>query len=177
MIWKLQRSCAVCAIACSSKESRSELIECPERLTPVLGIFFASITSNLSQSPSRILLAFAAIGAHETPPLAPGLLYRWGRFIAFCTGSAGFSSLIALADAIGSILILATHLPAYWGLLQRKRYGVVFHGIGALLWIWLTFFEATPQESPILDTIRFVIQLGYLAINIVYFAPRWKWMS
>ena len=68
-----------------------------------------------------------------------------GENIALCTGSAGFSSLIALADAIGSILILATHLPAYWGLLQRKRYGVVFHGIGALLWIWLTFFEATPH--------------------------------
>ena len=123
-----------------------------------------------------LLLAFAAIGAHETPPLALGLPYRWGQH--------------SLLHRLGWVLQFdrtrgcdwfdsdpGNSLASLLGTSQRKRYGVVFHGIGALLWIWLTFFEATPQESPILDTIRFVIQLGYLAINIVYFAPRWKWMS
>jgi hypothetical protein len=114
--------------------------------------------------------------------------YRWAKYIAITTGMAALvwgPSLIAavknvgLAGVILAVTLIAACVVCSFGLLRRRRYGVVmFHVAYILIWITHALLAGIYGTHPTLEqSSRSAMFLLYYLVTAVYLGKRWRWLA
>lgn len=116
-----------------------------------------------------------------------GKPYRWGNYVGITTGLVAVAGLVAVVPKLarldlGLVVYLAFVISAgicSWGILNRRRIGVVMLVVSYSLLIMLPAFLATFYHQPVTsaDSASGPALLAYTIVTFIYFKRRWHLMG
>ena len=111
--------------------------------------------------------------------------YRWGTYIGITTGIVALASTLIVIPKLKHpdigiflyVLFIVTAAIASWGILRRRRIGVVMFVVSYTLLLILSPFLAVIYNRPTSSNNSLLPLTIYTVITFIYFKRRWPLMG